>query len=117
MRYLIFMLLFVSGGSHAADADLKLRIMVCESGLKHDAWGDDGKSFGIAQFRKETFYEFSVKAEKLMRKVKMWPPRWENPQHQVVLLDWGLDNGYANRWTCYKKVIAGMKSDRAVKRR
>lgn len=104
MRYLCLALLLFSPSAPAADADLKLRIMVCESGLKHDAWGDDGKSFGIAQFRKETFYEFSAKAEKLMRKAKMWPPRWANPQHQLFLLDWGLDNGYANRWTCYRKI-------------
>lgn len=107
MRYLSLLLLFLACPAAAADADLKLRIMVCESGLKHDAWGDDGKSFGIAQFRKETFYEFSAKAERHMRQAKMWPPQWTNPQHQVFLLDWGLDNGYADRWTCYRKIKQG----------
>jgi len=107
MKYLCLVMLFIAGTAHAANADLKLRIMICESGLKHDIWGDDGKSFGIAQFRKETFYEFSSMAEKRMRRAKMWPPRWTSPQHQLFLLDWGLDNGYGNRWTCYRKIVGG----------
>jgi len=98
------LLLVLAESTSAASADLKLRIMICESGLKHDIWGDDGKSFGIAQFRKETFYEFSAKAERKMRQAKMWPPKWTSPQHQLFLLDWGLDHGHGNRWACYRKM-------------
>lgn len=93
----------------AADASLVIRIMVCESGLKHDAWGDDGKSYGIAQFRKETFYEFATMAKKEMREAGFHKPNWHNPQHQVFLLAWGLDNGYARRWTCYRMLVEGCK--------
>ena len=88
----------------AADADLKLQIMICESGLNSDKVGDGGASYGIAQFQKHTFREFAAMNEKSMRKRGMWPPSRKNPQHQLFLLDWGLDNGYANRWkTCYQK--------------
>jgi hypothetical protein len=89
---------------HAADPTLMMKIMECESSLRNNVWGDDGKSFGIAQFRKETFYEFAVKAKKEMKAAKLWPARWRHPQHQVFLMNWGIDHGYGNRWTCYRKI-------------
>jgi hypothetical protein len=57
MRYAILLLLF-SASAQAADPLLVARIVVCESSSP-DVCGDDGVSCGIAQFRKETFYEFA----------------------------------------------------------
>lgn len=90
--------------ARAADPTLMMKILECESSLRYNVWGDDGKSFGIAQFRKETFYEFAVMAKKEMRAAKLWPARWPIPQHQVFLMNWGIDHGYGNRWTCYRKI-------------
>jgi hypothetical protein len=90
--------------ARTADLTLMMKIMECESSLRNNVWGDDGKSFGIAQFRKETFYEFAVKARKEMKAAKLWPARWHYPQHQVFLMNWGIDHGYGNRWTCYRKI-------------
>jgi hypothetical protein len=99
---IVFMLLPLQ--VYAADATLMMKIMECESSLRYNVWGDDGKSFGIAQFRKETFYEFAAKAKKEMKAAKLWPARWRHPQHQVFLMNWGIDHGYGNRWTCYRKI-------------
>jgi hypothetical protein len=90
--------------ARAADPTLMMKIMECESSLRYKVWGDDGKSFGIAQFRKETFYEFAVMAKVEMKAAKLWPARWHYPQHQVFLMNWGIDHGYGNRWTCYRKI-------------
>lgn len=71
------------------------QIIMCESGWRHDAIGDGGKSFGIAQFHKATFNR--------MKKLAGQPQfRWRNPAHQVWLLQWGLQNGYGEEWSCYK---------------
>lgn len=107
VRVALLVLLSTSGSlARAADAALLLKILVCESGLKHDEVGDKGKSRGIAQFRKETFYEFAKMARKEMRKAKFYKPSWLNPQHQVFLLNWGIDNGYGRRWTCFRTLTA-----------
>jgi hypothetical protein len=90
--------------ARAADPTLMMKIMECESSLRSNVWGDDGKSFGIAQFRKETFYEFSVMAREEMKAAKLWPAIWSHPQHQVFLMNWGIDHGYGNRWNCYRKI-------------
>ncbi|MFA6063845.1 MAG: hypothetical protein WC736_14755 [Gallionella sp.] len=90
--------------AHAADARLMLNIMTCESGMRHSAVGDDGVSRGIAQFRKDTFYEFAAIAIKRREwnYKRLGKPHWLNPVQQVFLLEWGLDNGYADRWACYR---------------
>ena len=104
---LLLMLLYVP---HAIAADQQLvdAILMCESSNRHYEldgrvrFGDDGISRGIAQFRKETFYEFAAMAKKQGR----WPfkrPRWFDEQ-QIHLLKWGLDNRYGKRWTCWRKL-------------
>ena len=64
--------------ARAADTALMMKIMKCESSLRFDVWGDDGKSFGIAQFRKETFYEFAAMAREEMKAAKLWPASWHH---------------------------------------
>jgi hypothetical protein len=103
-RVVGIMLMLVPLHAPAADTAMMMKIMKCESSLRFNARGDDGKSFGIAQFRKETFYEFAVMAKEEMKAEKLWPARWHYPQHQVFLLNWGIDHGYGNRWTCYRKI-------------
>ena len=92
-----------------SNAQMRLDIMRCESGMKHDAIGDDGVSRGIAQFRKETFYEFSVMAirQGAWDFGKLGKPEWLNPMQQEFLLGWGLDNGYERRWTCWRTLYGG----------
>jgi hypothetical protein len=104
---LFIAMLFVPLLAMPADEELLLRVMECESGLRYNVWGDDRKSFGIAQFRKETFYEFAAMARPEMKIAGLWPPVWQNPQHQVFLLEWGIDNGYGKRWTCYRMLTEG----------
>jgi len=113
-RCLFLSLALLSTQAQAASVKLMMSIMQCESSLRFDVWGDDGKSFGIAQFRKETFYEFAKQAEPKMKRAGYWPPRWRNPQHQVYLLGWALDHGFARRWTCYRKIVSGEWPRRSV---
>lgn len=102
-RFLIgIFLLSASTQSYAASTSLIVKILQCESSFNSTAIGDHGLAYGIAQFHKDTFYEFAQQAEWRMRKAKMWPPKWHNAAQQIFLLNWGLDHGYANRWTCYK---------------
>jgi hypothetical protein len=108
MRLILAGILIVASSIvSAADAVLVLRIMQCESGLRHDAIGDGGRSRGIAQFRKETFYEFAKLAK--LRDKGLGEPDWMNPQQQAYLLNWGLDNGYGRRWACYRKLKGARK--------
>ena len=80
------------------------KIIQCESSFRPNVWGDDHKSYGLAQFREDTFYEFAHQAKPLMKRAGLWPASWKNPIQQIFLLNWGLDHGYANRWTCYRKI-------------
>lgn len=96
----------VAASNKSVSKTLMLTIIECESGFRHDAVGDDGVSRGIAQFRKETFYEFAaiaIKQNKWNFK-KLGKPEWLNPIQQVYLLEWGIRNGYGHRWTCYRKL-------------
>ena len=97
------MLFSLSYSAQAADTNLVINIIECESSGKHNAVGDDGISYGIAQFRKETFYEFAKQAG--MKKVY-----YHNPIHQLKVMNWALDNGYGYRWTCYRKLFPPMDS-------
>lgn len=75
----------------------KLVILSCESKFRHDnLWGDNGKSYGIAQFQEITFNELKKRADKPRLK-------WKNQADQLWLLDWALRNGYASKWTCSTK--------------
>ena len=96
IRTLLLMLLFAAP-VQAADINLVIDILACESSGKYDAVGDDGISYGIAQFRKETFYEFAALAGFIHFQYK-------NPIHQLRVMNWALDHGYGRRWTCYRKL-------------
>jgi accessory colonization factor AcfC len=73
-----------------------LQIVMCESGGKHDVWGDLDKpypAYGIAQFQKRTFNYF----KKLAGKPEL---KWKNQDDQLWLLRWAIRNGYSKHWTC-----------------
>lgn len=119
---LLFLFLFHPPADAASEA-LKQAILMCESSDMHYEpkklrgkqnpragmvrWGDDGISRGIAQFRKETFYEQAADAKKEGK----WPfgkPRWFSEKQQLWLLDYMLDKGLGNRWTCYRTLTRPM---------
>ena len=76
-------------------ANEKLIILSCESKFRHDGiWGDNGRSYGIAQFQKVTFDELKIRAEKPTLS-------WKSQVDQLWLLDWALRNGYAKKWSCW----------------
>jgi len=112
MRTICIILMLYSAHVGAADKSLMHDILMCESSNRHYErdgrvrFGDDGISRGIAQFRRETFYEFAAMAKKQHK----WPfkrPRWFDEQQQLWLLEWGLDQGYGKRWTCWRKLTGG----------
>jgi len=64
-----------------------------ESSGKHDGiWGDEGKSYGIAQFQERTFYWLAEKAS-------LQDPDWKDESQQITLLAWAVKNGYGGLWT------------------
>lgn len=99
MKKIFFVLaLMFAAPCFAADAELVIKIIECESSGRFNAVGDDGLSYGIAQFRQSTFNEMKALA-------KMPNLRYKNPIHQLKLMNWMLDNGFGNRWTCYRKMM------------
>lgn len=76
---------------------LKIKILNCESNLKHkNIWGDNHRSYGIAQFQLRTFNYLKNRANRKELK-------WKSIDDQLWLFDWSLKNGYAKNWTCYRK--------------
>lgn len=98
IRLCIVLLLLFAAPVQAADINLVINILECESSGKHDAVGDGGIAYGIAQFHKDTFYEFAA----LMG---MQPADWHNSIHQLRVMNWALDHGYGGRWSCYRKLM------------
>ena len=73
------------------------KIIICESMGKHNARGDSGKSYGPAQFQQKTF--------NWMKSEAGWTElQWTDPEHQLQLLRWALQNGHGNHWTCFRKI-------------
>jgi hypothetical protein len=120
MKKLILLIIFLAGCAAAPDKELivlqvdmellkkqidtlqtdlrieqeKLVILSCESKFRHDGiWGDNGRSYGIAQFQKPTFDELKTRAGKTTL-------QWTKQEDQLWLLDWALRNGYAKKWSC-----------------
>lgn len=71
-----------------------VRVIECESGGRHDIYGDGGKSYGLLQYKKRTFDELAKKAGLKNR-------YWKNAGAQVELFRWAISNGYGYKWTCY----------------
>lgn len=75
------------------------QLIQCESGNRHEIWGDNNNAFGFFQFWQATFNDFVKEAN--MEDMKM---DWKNPEHQYRVWKWAYYNGKLNRWTCYKEV-------------
>ncbi|MBI4652240.1 hypothetical protein HY745_13400 [Candidatus Desantisbacteria bacterium] len=72
-------------------------ILTLESSKKHEkVWGDGGDSYGIAQFKKTTFYELAEKSG-------FYGANWKNEMDQIILLSWALRNGYGDHWSSYDR--------------
>lgn len=110
MKIIMLALLAFAPHVKAADINMVIDILECESSGRHNVYGkqDHGASFGIAQFRKDTFYEIAKQAG--MKKM-----RYRNPIHQLRVMNYALDHGYENRWTCYRKLYPVMDSVRGAK--
>lgn len=107
---LLAILMLCSFGAQAASPSLVKKIIMCESSNRHVKngrilCGDDGVSCGVAQFRKETFYEFAAMSKR-EGTWKLGKPNWFNEKQQRFLLPWGLNHGYGRRWTCYRILTA-----------
>lgn len=82
---------------------LAYRIMTCESGRKHNGvWGDHGKSYGILQYKKETFFAHA-------RQAGLSNADWQNQWHQIYLFKWAVTHGKGNDWTCYRRLYGNME--------
>lgn len=111
----IAFVLFLSVNAQAAekarlsDVDLFIKIIICESGGNHrNVWGDSGKSFGICQMQKETFYE-------LAKEAGFKGFKWEKAEDQMKILWWSIHHGKVKKWTCYKKVKENVTKGATIK--
>jgi hypothetical protein len=81
--------------------DIIEKILFCESSNHHyGVWGDLNyfhRAYGIAQFQRRTFYWLAEKSGKNNL-------NWKNKEHQIMLLDFALENNLGYLWTCYRKL-------------
>lgn len=74
------------------------RLIACESEWKEDALGDHGVSFGILQFKKNTFEMFTKKYGLINLDIN-------NSYHQVDLAAQMISDGYGFHWkNCVRKI-------------
>lgn len=87
--------------------EIVLQIIGCESDFRHiNVWGDGKTSYGIGQYKRKTFYWLAEKAG-------MTNLNWKDRQHQITLMKWAVEHGYAELWSCYNKASL---SSGAIKR-
>lgn len=79
------------------EAKIISKIIQCESSGRHNIYGDGGRSFGIAQFQKATFYWLAGKSG--LKGLK-----WKDRDDQIKLLTWAVQNNHGHLWSCYKKL-------------
>lgn len=75
------------------------QLIQCESGNRHEVWGDNNNAFGLFQFWEGTFNDFVKEAN--MEDMKM---DWKNPEHQFRVWRWAYYNNKLSHWSCYKAV-------------
>ena len=73
------------------DPDQFLGLITCESEWKEDAVGDHNRSFGILQFQKETFAQFS-------KKYDMETLDISDSYDQIDLAALMIRDGYQENW-------------------
>ncbi|MFA6006148.1 MAG: transglycosylase SLT domain-containing protein [Candidatus Paceibacterota bacterium] len=75
---------------------LALAIAQCESNIRGNVFGDNGKAYGTFQFHKPTFKEFSAKMGEDLD--------YYNNEDSIKLAMWALANNKEYHWSCYDKV-------------
>ncbi len=88
-----------AAAQNAAIDPLKFqRLIVCESQWKTHAQGDNGTSFGLLQFKMQTFAHFTKKYGTLGTDI-------ESPHHQIDLAAQMIANGHLDHWkNCARKI-------------
>lgn len=93
----------VLGSNYSGNSDYWKDVVQCESGWNH--YDKNGRIlegdkhleiqvYGIAQFQIRTFKWL----KDLARRPEL---HWRNKDDQIWLLQWAIDNGYGDLWTCY----------------
>jgi len=73
------------------------RIIKLESNGKHEGiWGDNGRSYGLAQFSADTFFW-------LAEKMGLENPDWTSWQDQIVVLNYAVRSGFGKHWSTFEK--------------
>lgn len=75
---------------------LPVYIVTNESHWNPKAVGDHGLARNLAQFHPLTFLWMKKKAN-------MPNLEYENPQDQIILMEWGVKNGYGDNWSTYRR--------------
>jgi hypothetical protein len=97
---ILFALLTCFNTAWSKELPMAVKIVACESAGQANVWGDDGTSFGIAQFQQRTFNSFK-------KSMGISQLNWKDPIHQLVLLNWALRNNLGHHWTCYRMIKSG----------
>ena len=85
---------------HKIDSVQFKNLITCESHWKEDAAGDHGTSFGILQFKKPTFTQFSKKYS-----LDDYDYSEQNPYQQINLAAYMIQDGYLSHWkNCARKI-------------
>ncbi len=77
------------------------KIIYCESRGKINAIGDNGLSYGVAQFQKPTFNWMKKKLGKRLD--------YKSESDQIELLSYALSKGWGRNWTSYRAIKSGGK--------
>jgi len=76
-------------------SDIIYRVIQCESGWNQGARGAAGE-IGIAQYMPATWKHFN--------KLRGTNLNIYSSDDQIDMTIWAFNNGYANHWTCYRKL-------------
>lgn len=75
------------------------KVILCESSGRNNAVGKAGE-IGLLQFQPATWELWTDKMNKDLD--------INNPEHQIEVYFWALNNGYSRHWTCLRRIL-GMK--------
>ena len=86
---------------YGIDSSVVSKVIQCESEGKVTAMGDGGRSYGIAQFQKETFLRMEKKLGEDLN--------YDSAYDQIKLLSFAISEGWGNEWTTYRAIQNGGK--------
>jgi hypothetical protein len=76
---------------YGADADVMIKVANCESGIRHDVFGDNGKAFGIYQYWKGTFKQYCEGS-------------YYSAKDQIDCAVRMINEGQGSHWSCYRRL-------------